>query len=316
MVPFANLSPMIPRLPIFRTGLALAIALGLFGALADAGAQVRVDLSLRRSLFIRYEPLVAIVSITNLSGRDLNLADQENHKWFSFHIESSAGALIPPYNPDYSLTPVQIPAGQSIKRAVNITPLYPLTEYGIYRVRATVFDSETKHFYSSNPPLNVEITEGRMLWQQTIGVPDDGKNEGGQMRTATLLSHRLPDETQLYLRIEDKDNGLVFCTHQLGRLVSFDKPQIEIDARNQINILQNTAPRMFLYTKVGLDGQILDRKQYAGTTESRPTLRRDTAGGYQIVGGMFLDPAKVAQDQTAPPPPSVSDRPVALPKPQ
>jgi hypothetical protein len=307
---------MIPRFSVSRVCLALALGLGLLAAIPEAGAQVRVDLSLRRSLFIRYEPLVAVVSITNLSGRDLNLADEGNHKWFSFHIESAAGALIPPYNADYSLSPVQIPAGQTIKRAVNITPLYPLTEFGIYRVRATVFDPQTKHFYSSNPPLNVEITEGRMLWQQTIGVPDDGKNEGGQTRTATLLSHRLPDETQLYLRIEDKENGLVFCTHQLGRLVSFDKPQIEIDAQNQIHILQNTAPRMFLYTEVGLDGQILDRKQYAGTEQTRPTLRRNTAGGYQVVGGIFLDPAKVADEKNAPPPPSVSDRPVALPKPQ
>jgi hypothetical protein len=307
---------MISRFSVSRAGLALVLAVGLLGAIADASAQVRVDLSLHRSLFIRYEPLVAIVSITNLSGRDLNLADQDNHKWFSFHIESAAGALVPPYNPDYSLSPVQIPAGQSIKRAVNITPLYPLSEYGIYRVRATVFDPESKRFYSSNPPLNVEITEGRMLWQQTIGVPDDGKNEAGQTRTATLLSHRLPDETQLYLRIEDRENGLIFCTHQLGRLVSFNKPEVEIDAQNQIHVLQNTAPRMFLYTEVGLDGQILDRKQFAGSTESRPTLRRNTAGGYQVVGGTFLDPTKVVQDQTAPPPPSVSDRPVALPKAQ
>ncbi|MDD5200684.1 MAG: hypothetical protein PHC88_12885 [Terrimicrobiaceae bacterium] len=307
---------MIFRPSIRPAALALLSALCVCAALPDAGAQVRVDFSLRRSLFIRYEPLIATVTITNLSGRDLELADVDNHKWFSFnivHVESGSEALVPPFNADYSLTPVQIPAGRSIKRAVNITPLYPLTEFGIYRVRATVFDSQSGHFFSSNPPLNVEITEGRMLWQQTVGVPE-GEGGGGKTRTLTLLSHRLPDETQLYLRIEDKEGGLIYCTHQMGKLVSFSKPEVEIDANNQIHILQNTAPRMFLYSKVGLNGQILDRKEYTALSDTRPALRRDTAGGFQVVGGSYVDPNVIAAQKIAPPPPSVGDRPVPLPK--
>ncbi len=309
---------MISRFFPLRGLCALLMLLGAMLMVPSATAQVRVDLSLRRSLFIRYEPLIATVTITNLSGHDLELNDLDNHKWFSFNIihvqPGDADSPVPPYNADYSLTPVQIPAGGSITRAVNITPLYPLTEYGIYRVRAAIFDAQSRRFYSSNPPLNIEITEGRMLWQQVVGVPDSDKGSG-QTRTLTLLSHRLPDQTQLYLRIEDKQNGLIYCTHQLGKIVSFNKPEVEIDMQNQIHILQNTSPKMFLYSKIGLDGRILDRKEYSGSNESRPTLRRNTAGSYQVVGGIFLDPAKQAEEKAAPPP-SVSDRPVPLPKPQ
>jgi len=300
-----------------RNILFFALGICALSAIADASAQVRVDLSLRRPYFIRYEPIIATVTITNMTGRNLDLAnaEEDNHKWFSFHIENTSGELIPPYNPDYQLSPVSIGAGESIKRTVNITPLYPLTEFGTYRVRATVYDSKTGQYYSSNPPINIEITEGRVLWEQSVGVPEGAPGEPGT-RTVTLLSHRLPDDTQLYLRIEDKDKGLVYCTSQLGRIVSFGKPDIEIDAHNEINILQNFAPKMFLYTRAALNGQILERKQYAGMDRSQPSLQHDASGGFQVAGGLYIDPAAAAAQRAASPPPSVSARPVPLPKPE
>ncbi|MGH8045876.1 MAG: hypothetical protein ACREKL_01400, partial [Chthoniobacterales bacterium] len=245
-----------------------------------------------------------------LSGGALELADEGNHKWFSFQIEAAGGALVPPRNPDYTLKPISIEPGQSVKRAVNITPLYPITEYGIYRVRATVYDSSTKHYFSSNPPLNIEVSEGRMLWQQEVGVPGEKTT-----RMITLLSYSLPANTQLYLRIEDKENGIVYCTSQLGRFVSFGKPDIMIGANNEINILQNIAPKMFLFTHATLDGKITERKQYASTNNARPAMHRNADGSVEVIGGIFYDPQAIAaQQQQAGPPPSVSDRPAPVPK--
>jgi hypothetical protein len=287
----------------------LALACCVLATFHEAAAQVRVDLSLKRGLFIRYEPVVATVTITNLSGSQLQLADEGNHKWFSFMIESASGALVPPYNPDYALSPIAIGPGESVKRTVNVTPLYPLSEYGIYRVRATVFDANTRRYYSSNPPLNIEITEGRLIWQQEVGAPD-----GQGTRTITLLSHRLPDSTQLYLRIEDKEKGIVYCTHQLGRLVMAGKPDILIGEGNEIYILQNVAPKLFLFTHSTLDGKIVERKQYTGDQNVRPALRRSADGGIKVAGGVFRDPEAIrAQQEKAGPPPSASDRPAPLP---
>jgi hypothetical protein len=287
----------------------LALACCAFAAVHQASAQVRVDLSLKRGLFIRYEPVVAYVTITNLSGSQLTLEDQGNHKWFSFQIEGAKGDLVPPRNPDYTLKPITINAGESVKRAVNITPLYPITEYGIYRIRAAVYDSNTRRYFSSNPVLNIEVTEGHLLWGQEIGVPGE-KN----VRAVSLLSHRLPDSTQLYLRIEDKEGGIVYCTHQLGRLVMSGKPDILIGENNEINILQNVSPKMFLYTHSTLDGKVTERKQYASAKDVRPALKRKADGTVEVIGGIYFDPvAARALEQKNGPPPSVSDRPVPLP---
>lgn len=295
-----------------RIGLVLALAAGLLAGVDSALAQVRVDLKFRRSIFVRYEPVIATVRITNMTGSELNLFDDGNRKWFGFVIEDSKGTPVPPYNPDYRLTPVTIGPGQSIERSVNITPLYPITEYGVYRVKPVVYVASLKKYFSPGQPLNIEISEGRQLWQQTVGVPE-GQPGTGEMRTITLLSHRLPDHTQLYLRIEDKSNGKIFCTHQLGRLISFNRPQIELSPSNTIHVLQNTAPKAYVFTEVGLDGRVLDRKEYQAVTEA-PTLRRDPqTGELAVVGGMYIDPAAVAQQAPQTPPPSVGARPVAAP---
>ena len=50
--------------------------------------------------------------------------------------------------------------------------------------------------------------------------------------------------------------------HRLGDFISYGKPDVMLDALNNVYVLQNTAPREFVYSKVGLDGKILDRLSY------------------------------------------------------
>ena len=92
------------------------------------------------------------------------------------------------------------------------TPLYPLSEFGTYRVRAVIYVSQLGKYFVS-PQLNIEITEGRQLWQQTVGVPE-GLGQG-RARTFTILAHRLPRTTMLYLRVEDKEAGLSIARRSL-----------------------------------------------------------------------------------------------------
>lgn len=270
-------------------------------------AQVLVDLSIKRNLYIAYEPLLATIRITNLSGNRLLMADVEGKKWFGFHIETLDGRPIPPTNPDYEIPPLQIGSGESISRTVNLTQLYPMSDFGSYRIRATVYAAELSGYFSS-PPLTVEITEGRLLWEQTVGVPGD---TGGSSRTITLLSHRLPERTDLYLRIADKNAGIVYCTHRLGDFIANGKPDIILDSQNTIHVVQNTAPREFVYSKVGLDGKILDRISFQAPKD-HPHLNRATDGTVVVVGGIPYDPHATPTPVVIP---KLSDRPPALPLP-
>jgi hypothetical protein len=151
----------------------LAVAALLAMMSHRAKAQVTVDLSIKRNLYVAYEPLLATVRVSNLSGNRLLLADVEGKKWFGFQIETLDGRPIPPTDPNYEIDPIEVGSGESITRTVNLTQLYPLSDFGSYRVRASVYAAELGGYFSS-PPLTVEITEGRLIWQQTVGVPGMG----------------------------------------------------------------------------------------------------------------------------------------------
>lgn len=287
-----------------------AAAATLLPWLGNARAQITVDLSIKRTIYVAYEPLLATVRITNLTGNRLLLADVEGKKWFGFQIETLDGRPIPPRDPNYEIDPIQVGPGESISRTVNLTQLYPLSDFGSYRIRASVYAAELSGYFSS-PPLTIEITEGRLLWQQTVGVPGSAGVENGT-RTISLLSHRLSERTDLYLRIEDKPAGIIYCTHRLGDFISYGKPEIKLDANNTIHILQNNIPREFIYSKIGLDGKILDRATLSAPKE-RPQLVRSQDGTVSVLGGIAFDPKATPTPGLIP---KLSDRPVALPTPE
>jgi hypothetical protein len=295
---------------IFHRALVLFALFLLCPTLTTGLAQLQVNVSLKRSLYISYEPLIINVTAQNLSGNSLHLRDSDSAPWFGFQIETLDGRPVAARSSRYSNSPIMIPAGGKISRAINLTPLYPIAEFGGYRVRANIYDASRQKYHTS-PPLTFTITEGRPLYKKTVGVPTN-QSGGGGVRHITLMTHRLPDSTQLYLRIEDGNTGSIYCAHRLGRIVSYDTPKIELDANNRIHILQNIAPKAFLYSHIGLNGEVLDRKTY-NQIRNRPGLQQTADGRYQVVGAALIDPeaAAVIAEQ---PLPSLSDRPVSLPE--
>lgn len=281
----------------------------LFGVLfaGTCSAQIKVDLSFKRKLFVLYEPMVAVISIENLSGRPLLLDNSGENRWFGFTIETDDGRPVPPIDPKYEVEPVAIGPGERLSRAVNLTPLFPLRDFGAYRIKASIYAPSFARFFSS-APLTVEITDGRPIWQEVVGVPgDDGPPE---LRTVTLLTHKFSRTTRLYARIEDKEHGKVYATRQLGPYLTFGRPEVILDLRNEIHVLQNSAPKQFLYTHLGLSGEILAQQAYL-EAGSRPQLAKNANGEVEVVGGHPYKPGE--EEEAAAAADKVGDRPVPLP---
>ena len=136
-----------------------------------------------------------------------------------------------------------------------------------------------------------------------------GDPGGGGVRTYSLMTNRFPDHTSLYVRVEDKENSLVYSTFPLGRILSFDEPHAEVDRRNQLHVLQCSAPRVWSYSVIGLDGRLLKHTTYSETRRS-PHLRRAADGMVAVAGGMLDSPAPLAIGR---PVPKLSDRPAEYP---
>ena len=286
----------------------LSVLLLLLFTLASAHAQIAVDISIKRRLFVRHEPVLATVNITNNTGRDIELTDTKEAQWFSFQISGEGDRFVPARNLDYHLEPLSIRAGETLKRTVNLNELYSLGDFGIYRVRANIYFAGADKYFSSKP-THIEITEGRTMWRQSVGVPE-GVLGGGETRKFTLLAHQQGEKNLLYVRVEDPDNATVFCTFAIGRMIDGVPPQMQFDSANNLYILQLISQRTYALTTIGVNGEFRGQNQYAAP-KARPYLRKQGNGTLQLVGGQRLD--KPADPADLPPVAKLSDRPVALP---
>ena len=286
----------------------IVLFLALLAHAPQLHAQIKVDLNIKRRLFVAYEPIVATVAVTNLTGRDILLDNVDAEKWFSFQIMTGEGRLVAPRDPNYDLTPLLIPTGQTVKRNVNLNALYPVNDFGLYRVRASIFSPEM-HKYFTSAQSNIEVSEGKLIWQQTVGVPL-GEQGAGSNRVISLLTFRQPKENMLYVRVEDKDASLVYATIPVGRLLTGNEPQAQLDAHNQLHILQIIGPKTYLYSHIGVNGEWLNQSSY-NELQTRPHLARLANGSVQVKGGQVEMP--IAQTANAKPGPKLSDRPASIP---
>ena len=275
---------------------------------ASARAQIQVDLKLPRLQYIAHEPIVAKLAITNLAGRNVNLRDGEGQTWFGFEITGSEGQPIAPVTLNKSEMPLNIPAGKTVTQKINLTPLYAVHDFGAYRVRAHVYLADLSKFFYSQTKV-FQVTDARPVWQKTVGIPE-GSRASGNTRTYSLLSNRFPDHTALYVRVEDKSIGVVYATYSLGRIIGFEEPKAELDRANQLHILHCAAPRNWIYSRVGLNGELLAHSAFI-ESKTRPRLRHTSDGGVTVFGGTIE--ASVAESaRTAIP--KLSARPPEMPK--
>jgi hypothetical protein len=284
----------------------LACALACAGT---ASAQITVGISIKERFHIVHEQIVATVSLTNLAGRDITLSDTPQYQWFSFRITTGDDRVILPRDLHYKLLPLSVKAGETVKRSVDLHELYDISELGTFKIQANIYSDGLDKFFSSRPTF-AEVTDGRTLWKKAVGVPE-GMPGAGQTRVFTLLSHTRGESSLLYARVQDQDDGSVYCTFPIGRLLDGMPPQAEFDSANNLYVLQATGSRAYTLTKITPNGKFAGQTNYTAP-KGRPNLRRTPEGALQIVGGHRE--ADVAQNLTPEPPPKLSDRPPGFPK--
>ena len=263
-------------------------SLCLFLFATAAHAQVQVDLKFKRLQYIAHEPVVATVAVTNLAGRDIELHDGDGQSWLGFEITGSEEQPIAPLSSAKPEPPLKIAAGQRVTRQIDLTPLYPVYEYGAYHVRTNVYFADLEKFFYSGTRV-FEVTDARPIWQQTVGVPGAGGPD--EVRTYSLMTNRFPDHTSLYVRVQDKDTGVVYATYSLGRTIAFEQPQAEIDRANQLHVLHCVAPRAWSYARIGLNGELLEHSSFM-ETKTRPRLIHSSSGDVAVRGGMVEAPVQ------------------------
>ena len=278
----------------------------------EGQAQIQLDIKFARLQYIAYEPVIATVGITNLAGRDIELSDKDEQKWFGFEITGSEGQPIAESNEKLLQPPLRIEAGKRVTQKINLTPLFAVHDLGMYHVRAYLHFGDLNRFFYS-PRKVFEITDARPIWMRTVGIPDN-TTASGNTRTYSILMNRFPNYTGLYVRVEDRDTGIVYATESLGHIISMDEPQVQLDRENQLHVLHCSAPRSWAYTRIGLNGEVLARSSFL-EAKSRPRLVQSGAGEIFVKGGMSQEPAPAPASAARSTAPKLSDRPPVIPKP-
>jgi hypothetical protein len=274
-----------------------------------AQAQVNVTLNIKRRLFLAGEPVIATVTIVNQTGRDIMLADTEQGKqWFSFQITGPEGKQIPPRDVNYELQPLPIKSGETVKRSVNLHELYQLGDLGAFRATASIYLASANKWFTSKPDP-FDVTEGRLLWRQTVGIPDRPENAPAN-RTFSLLSIEHDKGRMLYVRIVGEEDGVTYGCYNLGRLLDGNQPDAKFDSGNNLAILQGTARKEYILTRVGVNGNFVGQNIYT-SVKAQPYLRKLPDGALQIVGASRQEPVAQASLEDAP---KLSDRPPGFPK--
>lgn len=258
--------------------------LSLF-AMADVLAQsVSVEVALDQEQYISSEDLVARVRITNFSGQTLTLGNDDT--WLSFSIDGGPNRIvsqraIPPVRGEFQLDSSTIGT-----RRVNISPYFDLTRPGRYTVTATVRIPQIGLQVQSKPKA-FNIISGTVLWQQDFGVPLDPNAEDTtpEVRKYALLQVTHEKDLKLYFRLTDASSAKPYRVFPIGPLISFSKPEGQLDRFNNLHVLYQTGARSFLYTAINPEGVVIARETHDIAT-SRPTLRADKDGRISVTGGI------------------------------
>lgn len=287
----------------------LLLLLSLCCLATAAHAQINVSISIKQRFHLLYEPVIATVNVTNQTGREITLSDSPQYQWFGFRILAEGDRMIPLRNNNYHLAPITMKPGETVKRSVNLNQLYDMGESGQFRIQASIYFDGLDKFYSSKPTF-IDVSEGRILWRKTAGVPE-GQPGAGSMRTFTLLSHQVGETNTLYVRVEDQADSMVYCTFPIGRLLDNVPVQAEFDSSNNLYVLHLIGMRAYVLTKVSPNGEFGGQVNYSAP-KTRPTMRKVADGSLQIIGGRRE--GSVAQMATPVEPPKLSARPPSFPK--
>ncbi len=283
------------------------------GWILTAEAQINVSLSFPRNTYLVDEPLKATLNITNLAGREITLEDNaKDGAWCLFQIKAIRGDYIPSRKSDLSFPPITIPAGGSVSRAVDLVELYAINEPGQFRVRACVNFAPTQRQFWSEPAV-ITTDTGKLLWNQTVGVPE-GRPNAGAYRSFSVLTQQRHEGIFLYAKLEGKEEGIRYPSYLLGRVLAAKQPQQQLDRDNNLYVFHALNDSSYMLSQIDVATGKLGQAPYKSALpnrQGRPSLRRATDGTLGIAGGIRVSSEEVAEEN-APGKAKLSERPAGF----
>jgi len=280
------------------------VCAALAAAALPAAAQIGIEVSLNRSVYMQFEPVYACVSLRNDSGRPLLFgADPRFQGFVLFDIRDRDGRPVP-QRPDsgISVTGLILRPGEVKRMVIPIHKYYDLDRIGRYTVSAFVSHNMLPHEYQSQR-ARFRIERGVDVWSRTVGVANvDGTAGDAPQRTRTYTIRIMNENSFKYYYLVVEDDRHVYGVMRVGRVIISERFTAEVDMLSRIHLLMPISPKIFHYLSFSIEGESVNNS-YWKTTNTIPMLYRDPVSGIvSRIGGAearrgldFKDPDQGAQ---------------------
>jgi len=246
-------------------------------------AQLRVELTFDQETYLPQEPMNAIVQIYNSSGQKLRLG--RDAEWLSFSIESVDGRIVKQIKAPDVVGEFDLPNGSRARKIVNLAEAYDLRTFGRYLITAVVHVADWGETFTNPRAKPIGIATGVTMWESTFGVPDAKASGRPELRKFQLLQSNHRKQLSLYVRVTDESEAETYALTVLGKLLSFSKPEPQMDRFSNLHVLYQESSHSFLYFMITPDGMLLSRQTWA-IGDSRPGMTLNSEGRISVTGGV------------------------------
>lgn len=250
----------------------------------SASAQLATSLSMAKQQHLAGEPVLAVIAITNHSGKELVFRSDGRFQWLDFLVKNSKGDPVNARGHAF-FGPMKIGPGQSLARQVDLQQSFQLTEPGNYSVSALVRlpgdntqgNSTNKVYFNQSP--------GRLYWSQKVGV----SGSANRVREYRVLNFVGDSKSQIYAQIVDGGTGQLVRTFLLGDVLMLRKPLVTVDRQQAMHVLFLATPTMWVHCVIDTDGKLKDRQIHERGPQGDPQLLTFGDGSVRIANSIPYD---------------------------
>lgn len=276
----------------------------LLATCAVAHAQLATSISVNKRDFIAGEAVIAEVIITNHTGQELTLAGTPQQPWITFVVTNNKGNPVTIVRPN-TFGAINIKAGESLARRVNLADYFLLNSQGNFAVSAVIVDPQKRFSSASTNRVLFNLYPGRTYWSQKVGVSAD--RNGTKTREMRVLTFSNGQKNQIYGQIVDGDSGVTLRTFLLGDALMLRKPMVTVDGERRMHVMFLSTPSMWVHCQVDTEGQLVQRDIHQTAPKGDPVLMAYGDGSVRVVNSIPYDAEAAAKERSKIR--KVSDRP-------
>ena len=243
---------------------------------------VSLALALEQEQFLSNEDLRVAVKITNRSGQTIEFGKEND--WITFSVEARERYVVRQLGDAPVAGEFSLESSQSGTKRVNLTPYFDFRQAGRYQVTASMKIPQWGVEIASRPVF-FDIINGTKLKELDFGVPSPASDRPPEMRKFILQQAIYSKQMRLYLRLTDSTSTTVLKVFPIAPMVSFSKPEAQLDKFSNLHVLHQTGARSFNYSVINPDGDVI-KQQTHDNSSTRPTLRIDEEGSIAVSGGV------------------------------